>query len=1020
MGDDVEDVPAIGMRLIVAPDGTAAALIEGDRLRIVRLPDAATLAELPATLGTEVAWVGARMLALEPSGTVSVLSLIDPAAATTIASLQLDGELRLEAAVGSHALLVGHGRAVMVAVNEMRLLSYPMPLRGSPSCGGAAGRNFVLALAGSIDEWDPAQRAPRRRLVLPRQVHALAVGGSDRVVWLLAHETPERIDAIPLVDRGQPRVHELPEPLVQVCGHPDIDVLACRGASGATYLVDLDGRVPYHRVDVRPADAIGLLATGGRASVVLVRAGEPIEVVAAITDRELPRPRSTMASQPAATEVADDPDIARGPLPAELLQAAAQSLAPRTDRPLCSASQYQELLESYRRNIAALAALAIAKDWDTGRLSFSPPDRPPHEAEVLGILGRRGGSATDRVREAELAVRDSATALVQALDAVRGRLSPYQLLCDEHGVDALGARLLIAIAAPSLWGELARLYGILANDPARPMCDEHLLWQLLNGATTRRDLARQLDPDAPLVRYGIVRVADTARRPFLPLSVDPVVLKLLSGSSVDGDTERGMTLAVASATLDAVDAPRDVLLRALGELAATPGNARIVVRGRIGRGRRTLLAALAKLARRKLAVIDLELLVRERALPDLAPRLQRAHLRGALPCLDGFDSLALDDLASRAAIREIVRNHAGPVALRLGHETQPPIEPGYVAIDLPISTTAQRARQWDAALARHELSIGNVDELAARFSVGPGTIRTVAATVARTHPEDVAGAIDAQMRQHLESRLGTVAQRVTRLADWSQVVLPSEIEDSLLELISRIRHRRTVFDTWGLDRVMSTSRGLTALFQGGPGTGKTMVASAIASELKVDLYRVDLSRVLSKWIGETEQNLGKVFDAGEEGHAIILFDEADALFGARTNVKSSNDRYANVQVNYLLQRLDTFEGIAILTTNFGTAIDAAFKRRLSCRVTFPFPDEDARAKLWAKHLPAELPRAGKLDLVSLARRYKMSGGYIRNTVLRAAFLAAQEGAVIAQSHLERAVRAEFHEGGKLGESGQLE
>jgi SpoVK/Ycf46/Vps4 family AAA+-type ATPase len=276
------------------------------------------------------------------------------------------------------------------------------------------------------------------------------------------------------------------------------------------------------------------------------------------------------------------------------------------------------------------------------------------------------------------------------------------------------------------------------------------------------------------------------------------------------------------------------------------------------------------------------------------------------------------------------------------------------------------------------------------------------------------------MRQHIDAKLGTVATRVTRLADWSQIVLPAEIKDSITELLARARHRRTVFDTWGYDRVISTSRGLTALFQGGPGTGKTLVASAIANDLGLDLYRVDLSRVMSKWLGETEQNLGKLFDAAEEGQALILFDEADSLFGKRTEVRTSNDRYANLEVNYLLQRLDTFEGVAILTTNFGTAIDPAFKRRLSCRLTFPFPDDDAREMLWRVHLPEKLPRAGKFDLAGLARRYRMSGGYIRNAALRAAFLAADEKSPLTQEHLERAVRAEFNETGKLAESGQLE
>jgi len=300
-------------------------------------------------------------------------------------------------------------------------------------------------------------------------------------------------------------------------------------------------------------------------------------------------------------------------------------------------------------------------------------------------------------------------------------------------------------------------------------------------------------------------------------------------------------------------------------------------------------------------------------------------------------------------------------------------------------------------------------------------IERVVAQVAATPPGgDATRAIEQTVRQHLASRLGEIAQRVDRLVNWSQVVLPADIQDSILELMARIRHRRTVYDTWGFEQVMSTSRGVTALFQGGPGTGKTLVAGAIANELGLDLYRIDLSRVMSKWIGETEQNLAKVFAAAEEGQAILLFDEADSLFAKRTEVRSSVDRYANLEVNYLLQRFDSFEGIAILTTNFGTAIDSAFKRRLSFRLTFPFPDDETRELLWKTHLPETLPREGTFDLADLARRYRMSGGYIRNAALRAAFLAAEERSPLTQDHLERAIRAEFREIGKLADSGVLE
>ena len=194
----------------------------------------------------------------------------------------------------------------------------------------------------------------------------------------------------------------------------------------------------------------------------------------------------------------------------------------------------------------------------------------------------------------------------------------------------------------------------------------------------------------------------------------------------------------------------------------------------------------------------------------------------------------------------------------------------------------------------------------------------------------------------------------------------------------------------------------------------------IAQELGLDMFRVDLARVVSKWVGETEKNLSEVFDAAEDGQVLILFDEADSLFAKRTDVKTSNDRYANLEVNYLLQRLDTFEGIAILTSNLDGSIDPAFKRRLSLRLQFPFPDEETRVRLWTAHVTPETPIAGDFDFVDLAKRFPLSGGYIRNCALRAAFLAAHEGQPMGQQHLMRAIQLEYREMGKLSTTSRLE
>ncbi len=246
---------------------------------------------------------------------------------------------------------------------------------------------------------------------------------------------------------------------------------------------------------------------------------------------------------------------------------------------------------------------------------------------------------------------------------------------------------------------------------------------------------------------------------------------------------------------------------------------------------------------------------------------------------------------------------------------------------------------------------------------------------------------------------------------WDDVVLGDETRDQVRALIARIRHAHRVLEDWQYRGKLALGHGVPALFSGPPGTGKTMVAGLIARELGLDLYQVELSQVVSKWIGETEKHLGRLFDAAQEGHALLLFDEADALFGSRTtDVKGAVDRYANLEVNYLLQRVESFGGITILTTNLESGIDRALKRRLAAHIVFGAPDEDERATLWTRltsttHAPLE----PNLDFEVLARTFpNMTGANIRNAALSAAYLAADEGsATISQDHLARAARVEY-------------
>jgi hypothetical protein len=449
----------------------------------------------------------------------------------------------------------------------------------------------------------------------------------------------------------------------------------------------------------------------------------------------------------------------------------------------------------------------------------------------------------------------------------------------------------------------------------------------------------------------------------------------------------------------------------------------VVVRGRRGSGRRTLLAAIAGRAGRVLGEIDVATFAGspEHLADELARELRRASVRGWLPCISNLDPARFDE-QERARLRLVLDDHAGPLALRSDPEATPLLSPGYTVEDLSMLEEHSRLGWWRSTVDRHGLQVEELGALSRRYRVGPGVIVRAATSVAAASAADGPAdrALAQAVQQHIEDRLGDVAQRVRNLAPWSSLVLSPEVGDSLRELISRIRWSGLVFEEWGFSDGAGTTRGVTALFHGGPGTGKTMAAGAIARELGVDLYRVDLSRVVSKWIGETERNLAAVFSAAEESQAIILFDEADSLFARRTEVRSSSDRYANLEVNYILQRLDTFDGIAILTSNNLSSIDPAFRRRLTVEVNFPFPDDEARAQLWNVHLPMSLPSRDQIDIPELARRYQLSGGYIKNAALRAAFLAAEQGVTPSSDHIERAIRLQYSQAGKISSGGMLE
>jgi hypothetical protein len=331
------------------------------------------------------------------------------------------------------------------------------------------------------------------------------------------------------------------------------------------------------------------------------------------------------------------------------------------------------------------------------------------------------------------------------------------------------------------------------------------------------------------------------------------------------------------------------------------------------------------------------------------------------------------------------------------------------AFELAPATRDERLGLWRDTLGAAAVSLdGALEAVCAQFDLTASAIRVAARSRASTAdgtPAAIAAALWDACRAAARPRMEGLAQRIAATTSWSDLVLPEPQVRLLRDIALNVRQRHRVYEEWGFAAKGARGLGISALFAGASGTGKTMAAEVLAGELRLDLYRIDLASVVSKYIGETEKNLKRLFDAAEGSGAILLFDEADALFGKRSEVKDSHDRYANIEISYLLQRMEDYRGLAILTTNLKSALDPAFLRRLRFIVQFPFPDAEQRAAIWRGIFPARTPTTG-VDSGRLAQ-LSVAGGHIRNIALAGAFLAADRGERVGMGHLAEAARAEY-------------
>ena len=629
--------------------------------------------------------------------------------------------------------------------------------------------------------------------------------------------------------------------------------------------------------------------------------------------------------------------------------------------------------------------------------------------------------ASDDDPETALAAHAAATrASLVAAQAAGVRL-PLVELCRNLGLDDLALGVLMLAIAPHVSRHYEDVFAGIQGDAALRAPQLDLALSLFAGSTADLLRLRPRLTAGPLFTSGFVWLADPpdgcTAEPARLIIASPRLLRFLCDHA---GADPGVEAVRAREPLPPVTA---ALARELAALRGLPVSAAPIAVVQTEDGLSALAAAAQLAADLALpaVLVDLSRPHAERAPIDatLKAVFDEARLQGAVLAIAGYDDLApaVRDAALAATAAQLETFGGSFLAIvtapfDLRHELR---HRPVLTLAVPPPDTDERTALWRAQLGERAPDAGVVLEVARGFRLGAGQIRDAARMVATLDAAAGPRAEHLRIASRAQSRhdLGDLAQRVAPWGRWEDLVIPRSSVDRLHELTDSLHHREAVFVDWGLARNVAVWRRVTALFAGPPGTGKTLSASLVAQALGLDLFRIDLAGVVSKYIGETEKNLDRVFRAAHRSNAILLFDEADSLFGKRTEVKDAHDRYANVETSYLLQKLESFEGLAILATNYRKNIDPAFLRRIDVVVDFPMPGKDERRRLWRSLIPDAMPLAPDVDLDFLADRFELSGGSILNAVRSAATRAAADRQPVGMAPLLRGVRDELHKHGKL-------
>lgn len=581
---------------------------------------------------------------------------------------------------------------------------------------------------------------------------------------------------------------------------------------------------------------------------------------------------------------------------------------------------------------------------------------------------------------------------------------------------------LLAIA-PQADGRFGTLYAFLQDDMNRKRPSVGMVLDVLaNSEPNRLQHLLSFRPNAPLLRHHLVQLKATHGEtdpPLIDQTIIPdaaLVTWLLTGTY---DVPQRLQTQLTFTTNPRPDLPllSDEMQVELVKTAVN--NDILVFTGKDELSRETAAEMMA--AGWEMPLLRLKLTDKtepEQTLADIRHLLRDSLLNNAIATIANWDGCLKDDAPPPIFVEEICA-HPLPVIISGEKWWQPRHtnrERHMQWFTFPLPDSTHRARILAHFLDKQK-GDDDVRLLAGQFRLTTGQLRDLVDTARDTarqngrllQPTDLFAAA----RAHSSSRLSTLASKITPRYAWEDLVLSDDQVGLLREMVESIRNRPLVLETWGVGKKLAASAGITALFFGPPGTGKTMGAEVIARELGLDLYKIDLSTMVSKYIGETEKNLEKIFTEAESSNAILFFDEADAIFGKRSEVKESHDRYANIQISYLLQRMEAFDGVTILATNLKANLDEAFTRRLQFAINYPFPKKEDRLRIWQSLLPDSIPADSDLDLERMAEQFELAGGNIRNIIIGAAYLAASNGQVLKKEHLLHGARRELQKMGRL-------